>query len=328
MNITDNRRTFSKSSFSNLKKNKIIEHCIRAFYYDNVKEALFFTAEMMCSLYINDLWKIYIQFYCKYIHVHNIKMAIYLKHKFEEFKSIAKTINNDFEIRNHPKMRHLFFTLSILFCKIKKENALSTISIDFSIEKMNDNLCADDIEYIKPYFRENDPREFYIPLNEFAYHIEKTKNIKQIFYWIDWIIDYDWFLIKKKKQVFIEERSFVELNQRKNHNIIWFIWDILIQKSKTYHGMIHKTIWCLLELFQIKYNHCNNRAYKCILYVGCSLLIETNIQTDIKLIDNMNIFKDMDDKIKEIFSEIKKKEIWIEEPKSEKQKLYDSVYKI
>ena len=45
---------------------------------------------------------------------------------------------------------------------------------------MNDNLCADHIEYIKPYFRENDPREFYIPLNEFAYHIEKTKNIKQI----------------------------------------------------------------------------------------------------------------------------------------------------
>ena len=73
MNITDNRRTFSKSSFSNLKKNKIIEHCIRSFYYDNVKEALFFTAEMICSLYVNDLWKIYIQFYCKYIHVHNIK---------------------------------------------------------------------------------------------------------------------------------------------------------------------------------------------------------------------------------------------------------------
>ena len=78
---------------------------------------------------------------------------------------------------------------------------------------MNDNLCADDIEYIKPY-GENDPREFYIILNEFAYHIEKTKNIKQIFYWIDWISDYDWFLIKKKNKL-LKKDHFVELNSKK-----------------------------------------------------------------------------------------------------------------
>ena len=328
MNIKDNRSSFSKTSFSNLKKNKIMEHCIRSFYYDNIKDALYYTAEMLCSLYINDLWKMYIHFYCKYIHIHNIKLVIYLNKKFEEFKSIFKNIQNDFEIRNDPKMRHLFFTLTILFCKTKKENVLTSIPIDFDIHKINENLCADNIEYAKFYFKD-DPKEFYIPFNEFIYHLKETKNIKQLFYWIDWIIEYDYFLIKRKKQVFIEKRNFLKLNNdNKNKNIIWFIWDILLQYSTTYHGMINKTMWCLFNLFKIKYNYHNNKQYKCILYVCVCLLIENKIETDIKLIENIEVFKDIEQKIKEIFSEIKKKEVWKEEDKSEKQKLYDSVYKI
>jgi len=45
-------------------------------------------------------------------------------------------------------------------------------------------------------------------MNEYVYHINITKDVTSIFYWIDWIIEYDIYLNKKKKSIFISEQVF------------------------------------------------------------------------------------------------------------------------
>jgi len=64
---------------------------------------------------------------------------------------------------------------------------------------MYDHLNADNVEYIKPFFKQQDPKEFYIPLNELVYHIDNTKDKTSIIYWLDWLIDYDVYLTKKRR---------------------------------------------------------------------------------------------------------------------------------
>jgi len=328
-NIKDNRKSFARLSFSNHKKSKVIEELISCLYYKKRDDALHWTAEMICSIYILDLWKIYIIFYCKYIHIHNIKIGIYLLKKFEEFKIINKMISNDLDIKNNDDIRNLFFTLTIIFCETKNENTLSTIQFVFSLENMYDNLKANNIDYIKPFFKEGDPKEYYIPLNEFVYHVSNTKDNTSLFYWIDWLIEYDIYLTKKKKPLFIEYRNIVDFkDEKKNKNIVWLLWDIIIHYSKRRGDLIKQTIVSLFELFKIKYKVTNNKTYKCLLYVSINLLLNDTINTNIKLIENTSLFKNLYDNTQIIFEEIKKKEIWIEEVKTEKQKLYDSVYKI
>lgn len=326
-NIVDNRKSFVRLSFSNHKKSKVLEELITCLYYKKRDDALHWTAEMMCSSYIYDLWKIYIVFYCKYIHVHNIKIAIYLMKKLDEFKMLHKTMNEN-ELKNNDDMRNIFFTLTIIFCETKNENTLSSIPFVFSLENMYDNLKANHVEYVKPFFKEGDPKEFYIPLNEFVYHIDKTKDQTSIFYWVDWLIEYDIYLTKKKKPLFIQYRNLVDFkDEKKNKNIVWILWDIIIHYSKSHHDLVKKTIIALFELFQIKYKVTNNKIFKCLMYVSIHLLV-SSVNTNIKLIENTSLFKNLYNNTQIIFEEIKKKEVWIEEVKTEKQKLYDSVYKI
>lgn len=328
-NIIDNRKTFTKLSFSSHKKSKVIEELISCLYYKKLDDALHWTAEMICSLYIFDLWKIYIVFYCKYIHMHNIKIAIYLSKKLEEFKHIHSTIKNDIDMKNNDDIRNLFFTITIILCETKNENTLSTIPFVFHLEGIYDNLKATNVEYIKPFFKEGDPKGYYIPLNEFVYHISETKDNTSILYWIDWIIEYDIYLNKKKKNTFIQYRNVVDFkDEKKNKNIIWLLWDIIIHYSKPCSELIQQAVHSLFKLFQIKYKVTNNKPLKCLLHVSIPFIIGKDINTNIKLIENTGIFKNLYDNTQIIFEEIKKKELWVEEVKTEKQKLYDSVYKI
>jgi len=69
----------------------------------------------------------------------------------------------------------------------------------------------------------------------------------------------------------------------------------------------------------------NNKTYKGVLYVVVQL-ITTDVNVHIKLIENVGLFKHLHDNTQIIFNEIKKKEVWVEETKTPKQKLFDALY--
>jgi len=311
--INDTRKSFSRLSFSNHKKNKVIDELIRNIYYQNRDDALSWTTEMICSLYIIDLWKIYILFYCKHIHIHNIKICIFINNKFEEFKKLYKQLVNELDLKNNDDIREIFFTITIILCETTKDNVLCGMPLQFNLDNMYENLKATHIEYIKPFFKPRDPKEYYIPLNEFVYHLEITKQKTDIFYWIDWLIEYDIYLLKNKRKKTFEKRTFIELsNDNYNHNFIWTIWEIILHFSIKCNSLVIQTINSLLSLFKIKYKLSNNKTYKGTLYVALSLLITPDIKTHIKLIENTKLFNNLYDNTQIIFNEINKKNVYIE----------------
>lgn len=325
--IRDNRKKFNTLTFSNYKKKNIIEELIASIYYQKIEESLKYTAELLASLFIKDLFYIYISFYCKYIHINNIKFIVYLNKKYKEFKTIANHVNNDFKLRNNHQIRKLFFTLTIILCNLKKENTINSVLVKLNLKNMYEHLKAPNINYVNKYYKPNDPKEYYIAFNEFIYHLEETKNNMYLFYWVDWIIEFEILSHKNKKNVFCENRNHI-IDIVDNNNIIFLLWDIILSNSKELNHNLNEYIVSLFELFTIKYNRLSNKKYKSTIYVSIMILITENINYTCKLIEDTTLLNNIDTKINNIFKNIIKKQVWIEDTKSEKEILYDSIYKI
>ena len=294
MKINDNRKVFT-NTFSNYKKSMAVKEFMNSIYYQKHEDAFFWTAELLCSNCIIEIWDTYIEFMCKYTHVYNPKIPIYLHKKFLEFKEIAEKTNDDIELRNIDEIRKLFFVLTLIFSSSKRECILDipVFQFNFEIDKMYTNLKAPNVSYIQNYFKNGDPKEYYIPLNELMYHLKETKNKMDIFYWIEWIITYDDVLLKSKKQLQCIKRPFAV-----NTNIIWIIWELLLSFEK-------QPIESLLQLFSIKYK--SNKKKKCILYL-CVMYIISKVDYNIPILESGTL-RNIDESINTAFEKIKKKEI-------------------
>ena len=292
--IVDSRTIFT-NTFSNYKKAVVVKELMNSIYYQKTEDAYFWTAELLSTNCIIEIWDTYIDFMCKYTHIYNPKIPIYLHKKFLEFKEIAGKINDDLQLRNSDEIRRLFFTLTLIFCSSKRECVLDipVFQFNFEIDKMYTNLKAPNVSYIQNYFKNGDPKEYYIPLNELMYHLKETKNKMDIFYWIEWIIEYDALLLKNKKQLQCVKRAFAV-----NTNIIWIIWEILLSFEK-------QPIDSLLELFSIKYK--TNKKKKCILHL-CAMYIITKVDYNIPILES-GLLKNIEESINIAFEKIKKKEI-------------------
>ncbi len=292
--IVDSRTVFT-NTFSNYKKSLAAKELMNSIYYQKNEDAYFWTAELLSSNCIIEIWDTYIEFMCKYTHIYNPKIPIYLHKKFLEFKEIAGTTNDDIKLRNIDEIRRLFFTLTLIFCSSKRECVLDIpiFQFNFEIDKMYTNLKAPNVSYIQNYFKNGDPKEYYIPLNELMFHLKETKNKMDVFYWIEWIIEYDAVLLKNKKQLQCVKRPFAI-----NTNIIWIIWEILLSFDK-------QPIDSLLELFSIKYK--TNKKKKCILHL-CAMYIISKVDYNIPILDT-SLLKNIEESINIAFEKIKKKEI-------------------
>ena len=113
-----------------------------------------------------------------------------------------------------------------------------------------------------------------------------------------------------------------------NNNIIFLLWDIILSNSKELNHNLNEYIVSLFELFTIKYNRLSNKKYKSAIYVSIMILITENLNYTCKLIEDTTLLNNIDTKINNIFKNIIKKQVWIEDTKTEKEILYDSIYKI
>jgi hypothetical protein len=211
---------------------------------------------------------------------------------------------SDFELRNIQEVRVILFSITQILSECKKDTTLDTLKFVFKFEDVFQNLKAPNVDYVKPYFKEGDPKELFISLNEFVYHLTETKSKIDILYWIDWIIGYDEILQKNKKPIYCEERDF---NKTKHLNIIWILFEIFFSFKEPV--ILSRIIHSLFELFTIKYTPHSNRKKKYILNYCVMLIITDNIDYNKPLIENTGVFTHLKDNIELIFSQIKKSEV-------------------
>ena len=251
----------------------------------------------------------------RHIYLGNPKLPIYIEMRFQNFKTIVHNgyIDNELSLRNNEKIRKLFAELICILCNSRKKHAFESLAIkdinDFDVVNLSRKLKAPNIQYAEEIFIKGDPKELFIAINEFAYHISNiSKDITLACYWVEWILQFETICKQKKTKCACERRIFIPVNEKYQMEVIWMIWDALIKEArKNKLPFYNKIIKALLSLFCIKYTPNSNKKRKYIIYCAISFLTE-DVNLNIPLVENKKFIESITSKINIIYKEVKKNE--------------------
>ena len=309
---------FRGQTFSGYKSSEVKLALIKQLKNENVNGSLFWCFELLCSGNINIIWEIFIIFIGAYISISNPKLIIYCSLKMKEFNNLYKNgyINNELLLRNNNTCRNLLAEVIYILASSPKKPCLEKLKIikdtDFILENISSKLKAPETKYIDDIFKEDDPLEIYIPLNEFSYSLNtenKNRNLWESLYWLEWIIQYEKIAKDKDIKIISNYRNILGINENFKKDYIWILWDIILYNSKKDH-LQYKTLYALLELFSNNYKPGYKQKKKPIMYTAIEFIINfDNVRFKEPIIKNKDFLLDKDDKINKIIKIIKNNEI-------------------
>jgi len=313
--INDKRsiQEFRGLTFSNFQKSKAKTELLNCLINNKLESACYWTAELVCASHFIDLWDSIILFFSRYIHLGNPKLPIYIAMRFNNFKDIMSNgyVGNELTMRNNSKVRQLFSEIICVLCQSRKKHSFEPVKIlketEFDMTHMASRLKAPSIEYAKHIFKPDDPKELYIAINEFSYHIsQESKNSVSACYWLEWLLEFETTCKHNKEVCIAETRTFAPVLDKFNKDTIWIIWDAILYECKDV--LKKKIINALLDIFSIKYTSGVKKKRRFIIYYAISLLTE-NVDFSIVLISNKKQLDLIMKKIGGVYKDVKKNEI-------------------
>ena len=307
---------FKGITFSNFKNSDVKKELLKSLMEEKIEPSCYWSAEMICSGHYGDLWDTIILFYTKYIHLGNPKLAIYLDMRISSFKDIVNNgfSSNELQLRNNEKIRRLFCEIVCILCMAKRRHSYDSVKIrdmDYDMTKMMEKMKATKLTYGEKSFKEEDPKELFISINELAYNVSKdNQNVMNGCYWMEWILEFEKRAKRKKDKIECERRAKMKVDSKFQKEIVWIIWDIILNESESRSKIIQKIIKSLLSIFCLKYVSSVVSKRKYILYFAITLLCESpKISGDIISENNREIITNIMNKIDQIYKQIKKGEI-------------------
>lgn len=302
---------FTRISFSGYNKKQVCKEIKKSTMNKNIEDALYWSSELICSGHYLELWETIFQIMCEYIHIGNPKLSIYVHTRFLDFKHIINIQENELDARNNEKIRHIFTEIMYILSYSRKQYAIQAVKVsidDLDLTKITHLFIADHIHYNKNVFHTTDPKELFIPLNEFTYNLSTTKSSHNCSYWMEWILAFEKQCKKQKTKLTAFKRTHIPVNEVQQNDIIWIIWDIILHAIKDRSPIVKKTVDSLFCLFCVKYTSSIKHKRKLILYYVFLLMCE---KIDFSLPVNQSdvAFSEIKSGLPKIYQSIKKHEI-------------------
>ena len=318
--INDKREQseFKGITFSTFQKSKVIAELISCIVNSKIEPAFYWSAELISAGHFGDVWDVILLYLSKYIHLGNPKLPIYIAKRIEQFKMIVTNgyLENEIEMRNNSKIRNLFAEIIAVLCLSRKKHAFEPIRIkkveEFNMAFMASRLKAPSVDFANSFFQKNDPKELFIAINEFAFHISlSSKNATSACYWLEWIIEYETICKSKKEMCICEPRPFAIVGEKYKKDPIWIVWDALLTECKKRNSDITtKIINALLEVYSIKFTCGVKRRRRFIIYFAISLITDPVDLTIEMLNSSQKIqIEKVVKKINIVYKDVKKNEI-------------------
>ena len=238
--------------------------------------------------------------------------------RYERFKSIISNgySGNELRLRNHPKMRSLFAEIVCVLANSKRQHKYESVKIkkkeEYDIATMSQRLKAPRVDYAQEFFRERDPKEIFIAMNEFAYHISRdSKNTLLACYWVEWIVEFETICKAKKETCRCERRSHIPVDDKLQFDPIWMIWDMIIARSNQtdeYSPLTQKIVNSLLRLYCIRFTPGVRKKRRYLIYFAISLLT-SEYDSKIEMINDRLIIETALENINSVYKQIKQHEI-------------------
>ena len=306
-------KDFTGITFSNFKKSEVKKQLLNDLFKGKVENSCYWGTELICAGHYMELWEIILLYTTKNIHLGNPKLPIYINMRFQNFKQIVELgyTQNEMAMRNNPKIRKLFNEILCVLCTSSKKHSYEPITVkqeDFILTNLSEKLKAPHMYYLGELFSQGDPKEFFIPLNEFAYCIHKDVKLDVLAcYWIEWILEFEAFCKKKKDPCLCNSRTFPKIQQKYQKDIIWIVWEIILHEGKQQPTIIQKILQELLELFCLKFTSGCKKRRKFCLYFAISLLCE-HVNTQIDIFSNKVLIENIANNTNVLYKQVKKNE--------------------
>lgn len=276
-------KDFKVNTINNIKNTEIKKELIKCLIDNNYDSSLYWTMEILCSCNFLLLWEIFFYMITNIINVSNVKLIVYIYNKYEKFKQYINNCNSENEIldlRNNIEIRNIFCDIVIFICNSQKSFILDYNKLNikgFTFDNIQNFFKAPNVNYVNNYFKDNDPKELYIILNEFLYHLSEKNNI-ECFKWIYIYINYYNLCKKNKKILLCEHRKNIELSETFNTNLkqhpIWILWSIILEKSNSLNNK--KYINILFIFFKIQLTIGKIKSRIGLLFLSISIFINNN----------------------------------------------------
>ena len=318
--IDDNRSDydFKTTTFSKFNKNEVKKTLLSELAKGRIENACHWCAELICSGHLQEVWDIFLFYLGKHIYLGNPKLIVYLENRWKYYQTLVGY--KSLEFRNDTHIRKLFAEIICFLCQSKKRQCIEPLKIsikdDFDVSYISTRVKAISTEYSEGIFKKDDPKPFFIAINEFCYSISKNvADIHSACYWIEWIIEFDGMCRKKKNKEEYQcmRRHSIEVEPRYQMDVIWIIWDALFYYSKQVDPFIDKIIHSLLGLFCIHYNTTIGKKRHYLLFLATGVLIDS-IDKKIDLILDRNIVIHVMHQIDDVYKEIKNNNMIVKRP--------------
>jgi hypothetical protein len=226
--ILDTRTSaqFYEITFSGYERKRVKQLLEMALYEGQLDKAVMAMVELVCAGHFNDIWQTCLLVYLRFVHLNSINFLVFFHQSWLTFRKIVGQNKKSLSFRNHSEIRLIIYKIVGLLTLLPKHAELVSfykykiIQEDFDSAANLDKYHAG-INYLPPpLFTESDPTELYYPLNELYYHLKVTQNRIQIYYWLDFLLEY---YTKNKELACFQKPEYLDTE------MIWLIWDIFRQ---------------------------------------------------------------------------------------------------
>jgi hypothetical protein len=215
-------------------------------------------------------------------------------------------------MRNNPRIRSLFAEIACVLCNSKKKYSLEGIKVkktDFDSTAMTDKLKAPNVSYVSPVFLPGDPKELFIAINEFAFHISKdSKNSLLASYWLEWVMEFEHICRMKKQKCVCERRNTMPVDSKFQMDPIWIIWELVLAQARDFMPIMLKLVQSLLKLYCLRYTDSIKKKRRYLIYFAICLLTEPFVMSQ-EMVSNKETIENVVKKIDTVYKQVKKNEI-------------------
>ena len=306
---------FKGESFSKYKKTDVRKELLNCMLGGKIEHACNWGAELICAGQFLDLWDIILTFLGKHVHLANPKLAIYLEMRYEKFKQIISSgyVDDILRLRNNQQIRALFAEIICILCNTNKKHSFQGIKInkeeEYDMTHMSNKLKAPSVSYAQSVYKKDDPKELFISINEFSYHISKeSNNSLQACFWLEWIMEFQKICANKKEKCLCERRSNIPVEDKFQMDPIWIIWEIILKQSNEKDSIKSKILNSILKLYCLKYTPGVKKRRRYLIYYAISIITE-KYDTKIEITKDKELVENVVKKINAIYKHIKKNEM-------------------
>ena len=314
---------FKGTTFSKYKKSDVRSELVKCILDGKIEPACNWSSEFICAGQYLELWDIILTMVGKHIHLANTKLPLYIEMRYDVFKQIMSGgyVGNELALRNNQKIRNLFAEIICVLCLSNKKHSFQRVDIrkdEYEITTLSTKLKAPNVEYVNAVFEKEDPKELFIALNEFAYHISSdSKNNLLACYWLEWILEFNSACKTKKKEACkCSRRASMPVEDKYQMDPVWMLWEIILKgvNSETYilpkKPIVIKILTSLLHLYCMRFTPGAKAKRRYLLYFAISLLTESYAtEKEIILPQNKGMVDLVVQKINSVYKQIKKNEV-------------------